>query len=894
MQSIIQFKLCKNNFKYFLKFVKISDIPSLDNPNGVGVMSFQMWPHLEKAIQALLSKKFIAWLKSRQIGASWLIASYALWYALFKKSADIYMFSYGEREAFYLLGKCKFIHKNLPDFLKLPVDKYSESEITFPSMFSGIHAMPSSPQAGIGMTASMIICDEWEWHPYAQENWLQAKPGIDSSGGQFIGIFTRDKTKLNPLATTVFKEALEGKNGFFPLFDDYKARPGRGEEWYEAEKKRNESNPLGAELYMEQNYPRCLAGETLISTDEGLIQISNSKYGFSTGEKELYLVETDCRRELKISIDHLIMTPDGYKPLGDLQIGDAIKLKAPQFTQSVQQVKLPLNFHIVSPFISPERQSSTCLSSHPPLLGLGRDKPRAMPVVVDNETRLLTIDERWARFLGLFVGDGCISGNVRRGRKTSQTLSIVCDAQDVDLINLVTKDFTELFGDYNIRQCNKAKAVEIRKSQIGMVDFFNALGLVKSSGELGQALRKVCVPQCILRSPSCIIRAFLSGIFEADGSVYRQQRHSRILLCSKSIEFLRTIQFLLLGFGITSKIRSYDATAVVQGEKHKYHTNELTLRKPEVEQFALKIGFLSKRKRALCNNEPISNSNHHPKPIAFIDNIKSITLMGIMPVWDASISPEHCFSANGIYVHNSIEEALRVGGTAAAFNTEVLSEMMLDTKNPIKLPDIDINYEIINIYKPFQMGHYYISAADIAHGGGKDYTVAGIMDVKTGEVVADIMRNDLSVEVFAEHYLKLLKLYRNPKCAPEDNDRGHAVILIMQQAGYKNFVYQETMNKDGIKGIDKSKPGWHTDRGNRAKALEQLIPAIDNRQITIYNRSGVEQLGYLIRNVEKEGRIEAASGGNDDYAMMLAIAWASKSQVKTEDFVSKSIRTLEF
>ena len=479
----------RKSFYNFLKLVKISEPPSISNRGGA--IPFKLWKHLEKAIGFLLNEKLIIWLKSRQIGASWLVAAYVMWFALTKKGARIFLFSVGEDEAFELLAKCRFIYESLPKLLKYPINPDSRSEMGFPVMESTIKAMASTPSAGVGYTASIIVGDELEQHPYATENFLQAKPCVDSSGGQYIGIFTVDKRKKTTLAKNLFIGAREGKNDFKWLFDAYDVRPGRDEEWYEKTKRGLSPEELGGltpELYMEQNYPR------------------------------------------------------------------------------------------------------------------------------------------------------------------------------------------------------------------------------------------------------------------------------------------------------------------------------------------------------------------------------------------------------------SIEEALRVGGTASAFDQDVLSEMMLDTRNPIKLSDSDINYSITNIYKPFLQGHFYISTADIAHGSGKDYTIAGVMDVKTGEVVADIMRNDLSVESFAEHYMKLLRFYRNPKCCPEDNDRGHAVILMMEQAGYKHWIYQDEK---------KTKPGWHTGKANRSKALEQLIPAINNRQITVYNKKGVEQLGYLIRNVEKNGRIEAVAGGNDDYAMMLAIAWANKDKVSMYQDL-KPFATLKF
>ena len=487
-------KVCERNFRFFLSFVKVSKPPSLESPGEA--IPFSIPPHIDRAIDAFLSEKLIIWLKSRQIFASWTVAAYVVWFGVTKKGAKIFLFSVGEDEAFELLAKCRFIYENLPGFLKSKLNPDSRSEMGFPKMESSIKAMASTPSAGVGYTASIIVGDELEQHPYAKENFLQAKPCIDSSGGQYIGIFTVDKMKKTTLAKSLFIGAREKTNDFKWLFDSYDVRPGRDEEWYEKTKRGlspEQLEGLTPELYMEQNYPR------------------------------------------------------------------------------------------------------------------------------------------------------------------------------------------------------------------------------------------------------------------------------------------------------------------------------------------------------------------------------------------------------------SIEEALRVGGTAAAFDLDVLSEMMLETKNPIKLPDYpEIDYNIINIFKPFQLGHYYIASADVAHGVGKDYDYAPILDVVTGEVVADILRNDLKPDIFAEHWLKLLGLYRNPLCAPEDNEVGHSVILVMQQSGYKNFIYQDKA---------KTKPGWHTQgRGDnsREKVLNNFLPFVNNRQLIVYNKKVIDQFHYLIRNVEKNGRIEAASGGNDDCAMALAIGVFNKDQVPTQEWKTHYIDTLHY
>ena len=231
----------------------------------------------------------------------------------------------------------------------------------------------------------------------------------------------------------------------------------------------------------------------------------------------------------------------------------------------------------------------------------------------------------------------------------------------------------------------------------------------------------------------------------------------------------------------------------------------------------------------------------------------------------------------------TVEEALSVSGTIAAFEHDVLTSMLEDCKNPI--PQEDIDNKIIKIYKPFLLGNYYISSADTAHGVGGDYSVAGIMNTKTGELVADIMRNDLSVEEFAEQYRRMLALYRDPLAFPEDNDWGHIVSMKLLELGYKNLGYQDEK---------KTKPGFKTDKLTRTNLFGALIPAINNRQMTIYNKEGVKQLFDLIRNPSKEGRIEARRGGHDDYAIMLGICWLKKNEVSQEEWSGKTISSLHF
>ncbi|GAG66168.1 unnamed protein product [marine sediment metagenome] len=141
--------------------------------------------------------------------------------------------------------------------MRLKIQPDSLTELGFPVMMSSIKALAATETAGISFTASIVVCDEWEEHPYADQNYLASKPTRDA-GGQFIGVFTVNKQRPETLAKAIYKDSVEKKNDFFPLFTPWHARPGRDGNWYDITKRNiptRELATLTPDLYMEQNYP---------------------------------------------------------------------------------------------------------------------------------------------------------------------------------------------------------------------------------------------------------------------------------------------------------------------------------------------------------------------------------------------------------------------------------------------------------------------------------------------------------------------------------------------------------------------------------------------------------------------------------------------------------------
>jgi len=252
---VLELKRVEASFLFFMNFCKLIEAPTDENPGGV--IKMQMWQHIMVTIKALLSHRLIVILKSRQIGLSWLLAAYALWKS-YKYGAKIILLSRGQEEAKELLSKVKRIYYQLPRHLRYETGRESTEEIFFPALESSIKALPATISAGVGLQATLIIADEWELHPYAEENFGHIKPTIDM-GGQFVGCFTVNKKTPITFAKTMYKEARKGNNSFFPLFFPYTVRPGRDEAWYErtkAELPPSILEGLTPEVYMAQAYPR--------------------------------------------------------------------------------------------------------------------------------------------------------------------------------------------------------------------------------------------------------------------------------------------------------------------------------------------------------------------------------------------------------------------------------------------------------------------------------------------------------------------------------------------------------------------------------------------------------------------------------------------------------------
>ena len=213
-------------------------------------------------------------------------------------------------------------------------------------------------------------------------------------------------------------------------------------------------------------------------------------------------------------------------------------------------------------------------------------------------------------------------------------------------------------------------------------------------------------------------------------------------------------------------------------------------------------------------------------------------------------------------------EMLAPSRTISAFDFDVLKEMQADTRKPVEVKGF------WNIYQKPAVGKRNAAGTDSSHGVGKDSAVTAIMDVATGVVVADIFSSLLSPEALADESVKLLAEYGNPIWAIEDNEWGILVIRKAQELEYPK-LYER---KSGY-------VGWHTNEKSRFLLWGELIEAVRERLVVILSEKGLQEFFSVIKNADKNGRIEAMTGRHDDYPLAVGLAW----QMRKEAYLKSSI-----
>lgn len=526
-------------------------------------------------------------------------------------------------------------------------DEYgNEIELGFKSEIIGV-TLKDNPDVVRGKAGKLIIFEEAGSFSELGAAWQIARPSVEQDGMAFgtmiaFGTGGDEDSHFETLKDMFYnpdgyncigfdniwdETPSDKKCGFFiPQYTNMDFRDNDGNriymdndgntlrkkslEYILAERKKvieNATNSVAVDRYVAEH---CLDGNTLISTEDGVTRIKDNPKAWISGIKDVYKLVTEDGAELLLTDNHKVFDGKQYKELKDYKVGDLIKYYNTEFSETYQHVSVP---------------------------GL----------IPATNTSIL-IDEDWGKFLGLFMGDGFFYG-------PTGSIGIVFDKQDRDSIQWAENFFNLNFGGCNKIEIGKLKGgIELRVTRKGSIEVFKTLQLLRSNSS-GSLMRKVHVPEYILKSPKSVVAAFLSGLFDSDG--YSSKDGNHIQFFSKEKQVLLDMQFLLRGFDIHASVKSRNS---INGNGYKYIENKLNIRKVDIPKFREQIRFISSRK-----NEHIKDT----KPSKVMRDytygkIVSIEYMKTDKVWDIN-TITHALSANGIWVHNCVtpqEACLEFGG----------------------------------------------------------------------------------------------------------------------------------------------------------------------------------------------------------------------------------------
>lgn len=414
--------------------------------------------------------------------------------------------------------------------------------------------------------------------------------------------------------------------------------------------------PQGQTKIMNEGWA-CLVAGSLVYTDQGLLpleaivsqklpvhlsdgQTFRRVYDWAKFEnRETVFLRTRRGLEVEGSITHQLQMADGsWRRLDEVKIGDRLCLGAglnqwateyvqldwqPRRRVTRQQVADQVGVDIET-VIRYGRGTRGQYSEQLATPYAEYEAGLATMTAMQNKRQVINVptvlNEKLAAVLGYLVGDGHIS-EVKR------------------VIGLTTGDqeqadrFLELVAE--LFEITPRKKWDNGRWRINFYlrdanEFFHYLGL-----KTGRSARIKAVPELILRSPKSVVVAFLQAYYDCDGYAGKQG----VILSTASSALAKTVQLLLLNFGILSRRRR-----LKDGCWHVHTTGR------SAAVFQQEIGFGLRWKQEEL--EKYIQERQWYKDEVWEDEIVVLERRRA-DVYDISVETSHCYAAQGFINHNS-------------------------------------------------------------------------------------------------------------------------------------------------------------------------------------------------------------------------------------------------
>jgi len=327
----------------------------------------------------------------------------------------------------------------------------------------------------------------------------------------------------------------------------------------------------------------------LVYTQEGPKLV---KAKINNGERSTVYVRTTTGQSVRCTPDHRIMMGDGsWVEAQNLNAGDHIRIQLGE--GSDQKQKLP---------------GSTWISK--------RNRGGSLEAVT-RFPEILSPDTAW--LLGYWTGNGNVYFD-ETGLNGGKVRFCVANSQPElkEIISNICKTYFDR-STYYLDQSDRG-----------------AMSLVYNGSEWAKWWRdldfKNGLPDFIMQADYDSARAFLQGLWDADGGVHFSAGHQ---LSCKSVQLAKDVQLLMQSIGIETKV----------GPGH--NTQAVRVRGPASEKlFEEIVGYRVQSKAALRVMRKSTRDFYQKAEISEVVAGLATT------VWDLEVEDAHHFSAGGIVVHN--------------------------------------------------------------------------------------------------------------------------------------------------------------------------------------------------------------------------------------------------
>lgn len=223
----------------------------------------RLWPGQCSVTGDLVAGVWLALLKGRQLGLTWLHVAYVLWLIVYRKQLTIIIINQQREYAEDFIHRVLSMYDRLPPWLQKELTTRNKKSLEFRAGGNQIlvRAIVGGQKAGRSMTIDLAILDEASRIPDLADTMTAIQPAVESAGGQIVALSSSAgpqgyfwecwKGAFGDDGEAVRADG-RGPNGFKPIFLHWSARPGRDRDWYAAEARK-----LGAisTVRMKQEHP---------------------------------------------------------------------------------------------------------------------------------------------------------------------------------------------------------------------------------------------------------------------------------------------------------------------------------------------------------------------------------------------------------------------------------------------------------------------------------------------------------------------------------------------------------------------------------------------------------------------------------------------------------------